>query len=93
MIAREALDAADIDRVVHHASAAARLARMLADIAADGRERIVLADEAHGVVIAARAHKRDITRDIDASRAERHARHRMVQAEQAAAMLPATWEI
>ena len=38
VVARETLDAADVDRIVHHAAAAVCLARVLADIAAYGRE-------------------------------------------------------
>ena len=87
VIARKALDAADVHRVVHHAAAAARLARMLADIAADRGEGVVLADQTNRIIITSRTHERDIARNIDAGRAERHAGYRMVPAEQAAAVL------
>ena len=53
MVDRIALETADVDRVVDHVAAAARLARMLADIGAGRGERIVLADELHGVGVAA----------------------------------------
>ena len=86
VVACKPLDAADVDRIVHHAAAAARLAGMLADIAADGGEGVVLADQAHGVVVPPGAHQRDIPGDIDPGRAERHAGYRLVQPEQAAAV-------
>ena len=78
VVHRVALDAADVDGVVEHVAAAARLAGMLADERAGGRERFVLADEADGVRTASVAHKRNVARNIDARRAQRHAGHRLV---------------
>ena len=85
MVARETLDAADVDRIVHHATAAVCLARVLADIAAYGREGVVLADQAHGVVVAAGTHECNVARNIHTGRAQCHARYRMIPAEQTAA--------
>ena len=87
VVAREALDAADVDRIVHHAAAAVCLARVLADIAAYGREGIVLADQAHGVVVAAGTHECNVARNIHTGRAQCYTRHRMIPAEQTAAAL------
>ena len=87
VVAGKAFDTANIDRVVHHAAAAARLTGMLADIAADRGERVVLADQAHRVVIPVRANQGDVAGDIHARGAEGYAGDRLVQAEQAAAML------
>ena len=87
VIARKALDAADVHRVVHHAAAAVCLARVLADIAAYRGEGVFLSDQTNRIIITSRTHERDITRNIDAGRTERHAGHRMVPAEQAAAVL------
>ena len=78
VVHRVALDAADIDGVVEHVAAAARLAGMLADEGAGRRERVVLADEAHGIGAAALAHQRDIARNIDARGTQRHAGHRLI---------------
>ena len=86
MVACKALDAADIDRIIDHAPAAARLTRMLADVAADRGEGVVLADQANRIIITACTHERDIARNIDGG-AERHAGNRMVPAEQAASVL------
>ena len=58
------LQAADIDRIVHERSAAPLLAGMLADQAADSRERIVLADQAHCVSVTSLMDKRNIARDV-----------------------------
>ena len=86
MVTGIALDVANIDCIVYHAAAAARLTRMLADIAANGWERIILADQAHRVVAASSAYKRNIAGNVDTSRAKCHTRHRLVQTEQAAAV-------
>ena len=52
---------------------------MLADERARRGERIVLADQAHGVGIAALVYQRDVAGDVHARRAQRHARHRLLQ--------------
>ena len=78
---------ADIDRIIDHASAAACLTRMLADVAADRGEGVIFADQANRIIITTCTHERDIARNIDAGRAERHAGNRMVPAEQAASVL------
>ena len=77
IIHRVALQAADIDRVIDHIAAAARLARMLADVRAGRGERIVLSDEAHGVRIAAVLDEHKIARDIHTRGTQRNARHRL----------------
>ena len=87
VVARETLDAADVDRIVHHAAAAVCLARVLADIAAYGREGVVLADQVHGVIVTAGTHECNVARNIHSGRAQCHTRHRMIPAEQAAAAL------
>ena len=69
-----ALQPADVDGVIHHTAAAARLARMLTDIGAGRGERIVLADQADGVGAAPGADKRHIAGDIHACGTEVHAR-------------------
>ena len=50
MIDRKPLDPTDIHRVIDHVPAAALLAGVLAHIAADRRERIVLADQRYCLV-------------------------------------------
>ena len=77
VLARVALDGADVHRVVHHAAAAVHLARVLAHEAADQGQRVVLPDEPHGVGVPAGAHERDVARDVDAGRASGHARHEL----------------
>ena len=59
------LQTADIDRIIDQRSAAAGLAGVLADQAAGDRKRIVLADEADRVVVAAGAGEGDVARDVD----------------------------
>ena len=86
MIAHKALDAADVDRVVYHAAAAARFTGVLAYIAAYGGEGVVLADQTDGIVVAAGARQRNIARNIHPGGAERHTGHGLVEAEQTAAM-------
>ena len=54
----------DVDCVVHHAAAAAGFAGMLANVTANGWERIILTDQAHSIIILACTHQRDIARDI-----------------------------
>ena len=76
-VGRHPLESADIDGVVDHIAAAPGLAGMLADIGAGGGEGIVLADQPDGVLIASGAHQRDIAGDIDGSRAQRDAGHRL----------------
>ena len=70
-----ALQAADVDGIVHDLAAAVLFARVLADETADAREGVVLADEAHGVGIAFLADERDIARHVHIRRTAGHARH------------------
>ncbi len=84
IVHRVALEPADVDCVVDHVAAAARLAGMLADIRAGRGEGIVLADQAHGVGIAAVLDQHQIARDIHARGAQRHAGHRLAHPTKAA---------
>ena len=79
-----ALEAADIDRVINHIAAAACLAGMLANQAAGYRERIVLADQANCICAASGMNQRNVSRNINACRAESHAGNGLVQAAEAA---------
>ena len=78
-----ALEPPDIQGIVHHIPAAAGLAGVLADIGAGGGEGVVLADQAHRVGTAALVHQGDISGDVHAGRAQRHAGHGVFQAPQA----------
>ncbi len=90
VVHRVALEAADIHRVVHHAATAVHLAGVLADEAADQRQRVVLADEAHGLGVAA---GRDVAGDVNAGRAAGDARHRLVLREAAGVLLHVVLEV
>ena len=57
VIHRIPLQAADVHGVVHHAAAAVVLTGVLAHIGAGEGEGVVLADEAHGVIVAAGPHQ------------------------------------
>ena len=72
---RVALQPADVDGIVHDLTAAVLFARMLADETADTGERVVLADEPHGVGIALLADESDVARHVHIRRAAGHARH------------------
>ena len=87
VVDRVALEPADVDGGVYHVAAAARLARMLANICAGGRHGVILADQAHRVCIPPFAHQSDIARNIDARRAQRHARHGILERGKASMML------
>ena len=87
VVDRVALEAPDIDGRIYHIAAAARLARMLADIRAGRRHGVILSDEAHGVGVPSFAHQRDIPRHIDARGTQRHARHRVLQRREAPVVL------
>ena len=84
IIHRIALEAADIDRVVDHVAAAARLAGMLADVSAGRGEGIVLADESHGVCIAAVFDQHKVARNIHARGTQRHAGNALAHAAETA---------
>ena len=88
-----ALEAADVHRVVHHAAAAVHLAGVLADEAADQRQRVVLADEAHGLGVAAGLDERDVAGDVHAGRAAGDARHGLVLREAARVLLHVVLEV
>ena len=86
MIHRVALQAADVYGIVHHAAAAVGLTGVLAHVGAGKGEGIVLADQAHGIVVAAGPHQRDVAGNVHMGRAHRDAGHRVAQAADAAAM-------
>jgi hypothetical protein len=89
----KALEAADVHGVVDHAAAAVHLAGVLADVAAHQRQRVVLADEAHGVGVAAGLHQADVSRDVHARRAARDARHELALREAARVLLDVVLEV
>ena len=78
-----ALQGPDIDRVIHHAPAAAGLAGVLADVGAGHREGVVLADQAHRVGVPARVDQGDVAGDVHSGRTQGHAGHWVFQAAQA----------
>ena len=82
----EALQAADVDGIVHHGPAAAHLAGMLADEAAGGGQGIVLPDELHRVGIAALEDEGDVAGDVHMGGTQGHAGNGLVLDAQAAAM-------
>ena len=86
MIHRVALQAADVHGIVHHAAAAVVLTGVLAHVGAGKGEGIVFADQAHGIVVAACPHQRDVAGNVHMGRAHRDAGHRVAQAADAAAM-------
>ena len=93
VLCREALEAADVHRIVHHAAATVHLAGMLADKAADDRKRIVLPDELHGIRVASCLDERDVARDIDSCRAARDAGDKLRLLEAAGVVLDMVLEI
>ena len=86
VVHRGALQAPDVDGIVHHFPAAAGLAGMLADIGAGDREGVVLPDEPHRVGITAFPHQGHVAGDVHSGGAHGHAGHRVVQGAQAAVM-------
>ena len=82
-----ALEAPDIDGRVDHVAAAARLARVLADVRAGGRHGVILADKTHRVGVPSLAHQRDIARHVHARRTERHAGHGVLKRGEAPVVL------
>ena len=83
-----ALEAPDIDGRVDHVAAAARLARVLADVRAQAVGMgLSLADQAHRVGVPSLAHQRDIARHVHARRTERHAGHGVLKRGEAPVVL------
>ena len=78
-----ALEAPDVQGVVHHVPSAPGLAGVLADVGAGGGEGVVLADQAHRVIAAALADQGDVARDIHPGGAQRHTGHGVFEAAQA----------
>ena len=87
VVDRVALEAPDIDGRIYHIAAAARLARMLADIRAGCRHGVILSDQSHRVCVLPLAHQRNIARHIHTRGTQRHARHRILQRCKASVML------
>ena len=85
VVHRVALEATDVHRALDHVPAAAGLAGVLAHQAAGAGEWVVLADQTHGVCVAAGAHQGHIAGDIHAGGALGHAGHRLIQVAQAPA--------
>ena len=85
-IHRHALESADVERVVDQTAAAVRFARMLTNERAGGRERVVFANQAHRVGVAAGLHQSDIARDVHMGGTQRHTRHRRVKVRGAVAL-------
>ena len=86
VVHRVALQAADVHGVVHHGPPTRVLARMLADVRAGGRKRVVFSDKLDRIVEAGVGRKGDIARNVHMGRTRHHAGHPLRRAAQAAAM-------
>lgn len=84
VIHRIALEGTDVDGVVHHAAPARELAGVLADEPAGKREGVVLADETHGIVVAAGVDQGDVAGNVHVRRARRATGHGVARAGRAA---------
>ena len=73
------LDAADVDGIIHHISAAACLTWMFTHKGAGCGEGIVLADELNCILIPPGANQRNITRNIHMCRTQGNAGNRLSQ--------------
>ncbi len=93
VIHREALEAAYVHGIVHHAAAAVHLAGVLAHVTADQRQWVVLADEAYGVGVAAGLHQADVAGDVHAGWAAGDAGHQLGLLEAAGVVMDMTLEI
>ena len=93
VVHRVALQAADVHGVVHHGPPTRVLARMLADVRAGGRKRVVFSDKLDRIVEAACGRKGDIARNVHMGRTRHHAGHPLRRAAQAAAMLHMLLEV
>ena len=71
------LQAADIDGTIDHVAAASCLTGMLTDQGTGGGERIVLADQLHGICITPFLHQCYVTGDIHTCGAQRHTGNRL----------------
>ena len=81
-----ALKPADVDGIVHQRAAAAGLAGMFADHAAHGGQRIVLADQLHGVAVPAGVDQGNVAGNVHVRGAQRDAGHGLVLQAHAAAV-------
>lgn len=87
ILAGKALQAANVDGIVHHVAAAVRLAGMLADKPARRRERIIFADQLDRIFVPSVGDQGNVTRNVHMGRAGHAARHRLVLASQAGLVL------
>ena len=93
MIDGIALHAPDVDRIVDQRAATSLLARMLADVGARRRKRVVFPDQFDRIIEATRGRQRDIARNVDVRRTRHRAWHALRRAAQAASMLHMLFEI
>ena len=77
----------DIDRVIHQCAPAAGFTRMLADVSADRRQRVVLPDEVGGILVTSFSDQRNISRHIHVGRAQGNARNRLLLHDGTSSML------
>ena len=87
IIHSETLNAADVQRIVDHAAAAAGFAGMLADVSASHRHGIILTNEADSVSITASMHQGHIAGNIHTGGAHGHTGNRCLQGGKAAMVL------
>ena len=87
MLHGKALESPDVHGIVHHGSAAAHLAGMLADETADCRQGIVLPDELHRILVSALMHQGNVARNVHVGRTLEHTGHGLVLLRPAAAVL------
>ena len=88
-----ALETADVHGVVDHAATAVHLAGVLADIAADQRQRVILANETDRVRVAARLDQADIAWNVHARGAAGDAGHKLALREAARVLLDVVLEV
>ena len=86
VVHRITLQTADVHRVVHHPPAALTFAGVLTDVGAGRDEGVVLADQAHRVLIPALVDQGHIAGDVHMGGAGGHAGHRVAQAADAPAV-------
>ena len=86
MVHREPLQPADVHRIIHHLPAAVEFAGMFTHVAADCRERIVLADQVQGFFVMAFPDQGDVAGDIHMGRTGGDTGHRMAETADTAAI-------
>ena len=87
MIHSKPLQTADIDGVIHHSPAALFFARVLADVGTGAGEGVVLANQAHRVIVPLLPDESHIAWDIHMGRAGGHTGHGIAQGTDTAAMV------